>query len=312
MTDPQEIDSNAPAEPAPEAPAPAKTGVRRRAAAGLALLVLAAVGVGVALWWQAPSRESDARLAEAAFDRRLEGIDTMLRDEAKRIAALESRPAPVTAPDHSAEIDALRAQIDAFGARIRHLEETAAALATLPSPRSADTTELALVLALIPLHDALATARPYARELDAVRALAHDRKEVTEALSPLAPDAGTGIPTTAMLAARFTREVAKDLPAASAATAGEEGQGIGAKILSEIKSLVVIRREGVEDPAEIAEVALDGGELDRAVAALQPMKGVPSLARWLEMAERRLAAEAAWRHLNDVVLARLALGGGSP
>ncbi len=80
-----------------------------------------------------------------------------------------------------------------------------------------------------------------------------------------------------------------------------------------VRSLVRIRRidgggtkTGPEAAVNAAELALAGGDLDGAVAALDKLTGRPAetAGPWLRMARQRLAVEAALRNVESLLAAR--------
>ena len=120
-----------------------------------------------------------------------------------------------------------------------------------------------------------------------------------------------------MLAKRL-RELAGGIAGAGAPAAPSDpgSAGWGEAALARLRGLVTIRRVdgakpgGAEAAVNAAELALAGGDLAAAVAALDKLTGAPAeaAAPWLRMARQRLAVDAALRRLEALVTARL----GSP
>ncbi len=172
-------------------------------------------------------------------------------------------------------------------------------------------------MALGQLRAQLETSRPYAAELATVTNLSRAEPELGEALKPLAARAQKGLPSTAVLAQRFTQELAPAVMRASAAPKGEDWED---RLWARLRGLVVIRRVGSagaqsSDPIEAAlakgEAALAGHDLAGAVAAVEALpKPLPAPAQaWLQDAQTRLADEDALSRATQQVTARLAAHG---
>src|SRR5204863_7823139 len=76
-----------------------------------------------------------------------------------------------------------------------------------------DTTDMALVLALLQIRGALEAGRPFPSEYEALAALARTRPEIAAAAAPLAKPATTGVASRTVLANRL-----RDLAGAAATT----------------------------------------------------------------------------------------------
>jgi hypothetical protein len=310
----------------------------RRALIGLAgalLLVVALIATGP-LWapllpWSAAPVRNDAELepridrveaaveqsrrqsrqAEAAANAALQGLD-------RRVAVVEATPA---AP--ASDIAELRRQVAQLGATTADLTTRVEAIdKTVHSEAAGDPTDIALVLALLQIHDAIGAGRPFAPAYETLVALARARPEIAAAAAPLAAPATTGVANRPVLADRL-RELTGAIAAASAApkSAPENApgatQGWADQALSRLRGLVTIRRvdeSGPNLPAGSAATtvnaalqALAGGDLAGAVGALDAMTGAPAEAArpWLRMAKERLAVEAALQQIEALLVARL-------
>lgn len=322
-----------PPEPSPRIePAPPRR-ARRLALwiAGVVILVLAAGGAWWA-WQNLPMRIG------APFTERLAAMDARELKDAQRIAALESELQQVrSASDGAASV----ATVNALGARVAAIEQKGALSATdasdiaalkstltsLAARLDADearlqalTAEAArqqqgsgrmLMVALDELRAALSGSGPYAAALSAVAALSHDNHAIAKALQPLAADATTGIPSTALLARRFDSTTAAAIFRATAAAPPAQDTSLGARILAHLSKLVVIHRVAGDPTANAvaaARRALDAGDLAGAVRVLQGLKGPAGAAAapWVSVAERRLADEAALDRVSEEVAAHLA------
>ena len=174
----------------------------------------------------------------------------------------------------------------------------------------------ALLAALLRMREAVEAARPFVIQYDAFIALAHDQPDLIAAAQPLAGLAQAGVAGNAVLSERLGRLSGRILPAAAAPT----GSDIGTQALAWLSSLVTIRRidtpaqTGQEPAMNVAEDALVRGDLSGAVSAFQtlPAPQSGSVQSWLEMAQQRLAANAALAHLQELLVARLGTPSETP
>lgn len=221
--------------------------------------------------------------------------DTELTSQlAERIARLESQAANATS----------------LAQQVRSLEVTTA------SARDAASKLSTTVLGVGQLAQAVDGGGSFVRQLAAVRALGGDDPEIAQAAADLEAHAASGIPTLAALRARFP-ETADAVSRAEPVTAGD---GWTDKVVDRLASLVNIRRTGasaipgggVDSILARAEIALTGGDLATAVAALQELSGAPAQAAadWLELARTRLQAERSLATLQQRAIARLSAARG--
>ncbi len=178
----------------------------------------------------------------------------------------------------------------------------------------ADAAAPALVLAVGQLRDTGLTGRPFARELESLRALAQDRREVAEAAERLAPYAAKGVPTVVALKERFDGT-------ARAVTVAARAQGDGSwtdRVLARLSALVAVRRtddraaEGTPDAfLRAAEQALALGDVAGAAVALEKLSGPAQAAAkgWVADARARALVDATLADLHRRALAALAGGG---
>jgi len=167
-------------------------------------------------------------------------------------------------------------------------------------------TNAALLLALLQIREAVEQARPFAAELGAFTALAHDRPDLLGATAPLAEVARDGAAGRLALAKRLA-EVAGHIANATALPPQADWES---QALARLRSLVTIRRiEGApqsepEAAVRAAEVSLGRGDLGDAVAQLDRLAGANAEAAgpWLRMARQRLAVEAALTHLQELLV----------
>lgn len=264
---------------------------------------------------EAARRAAEARVAR--LEAQMQQLESSARNAAPasaltalsdRLASLERRPD--TTAQSAQELAQLRQDIAGLSPRLDAIEARLGKLAAAQSAEGG--TDRMLFLALAALRASIAGSGPYQGELAAVEALARGDGTVAAALAPLAASAQSGIPSTALLADRFASETAPAIFRAAAAGPAAGGNW-GERILSRIRSLVIIHRVdgGSGDPTEAAvaraERALGAGDLAGAVAAVTSPSGAASeaAAPWLALAERRLAAETALDRLAQQVAQRL-------
>lgn len=251
-----------------------------------------------------------------------ERVDQLLKIVAeleKRLATVESRPAPQTidlAP-FTARVESMEnslsdlrklgeqaqaanaAAIEAVQGRIAALESR---LAAPPRPAASNAAE---IVALGALRDAVITGAPFEKELAAVRSMLGDR---AAPLAPFESFAREGLPAIAKLSARFA-ELAPKL-----ARDPEPADGYLARLWANAAHLVEVRPAGeVEGTSAGAIVARMEERLKRGdlVAALEEGARLPVAARaigadWLADATRRRDAEIAVKNLLNAELAALA------
>ncbi|HEV2546190.1 MAG TPA: hypothetical protein VGU20_02530 [Stellaceae bacterium] len=248
----------------------------------------------------------------------------------QRLAALEQRLGAVAQHQGETEQQSERFQQQASSS-YASLRDEVEKLAAAQQRREAsekekgpDGTDQALLLSLEPLRNAVESGRPFAPQLAAMTALAHDRAEVKDALKPLENPATKGIPDKLALARRFDEAVA---PAMLRAAAQPREDSWSERVWSGLRSLVVIRRvdgtgTNADDPTEAAvaqaEKALAANDLAGAVKAVEAVNGratgpvQSASATWLAAARERVAAETALATISQQLTARLAAGGEPP
>jgi len=261
----------------------------------------------------------DARTAQAEAPRppREPAASPALQDLDRRVAALEARPA--TAPADLAEIRRELTKLAASGAELATRVE--AVDKEVHSQAAGDPTDIALVLALLQIRDAIEAGRSFAAAYEALVAFAQGRPEIAAAAAPLAEPATVGLPGRPVLASRL-RELAGTIAAADASATVPVHTDAAApdwadQALRRLSGLVTIRRVdgagegqaggGPPEAVNAALRALAGGDLQGAVGALDKLTGAPAetVGLWLRMAKERLAAEAALQQIEALLVARL-------
>jgi hypothetical protein len=301
-----------PVVPEQHAPSPVRARLRGRGAIGFAgglLLVIALVATApfwVPLLPRAAPNEPPPARAEPPANAALQGLD-------RRVAALEARPA--TSASDLAEI---RQELARLAGRIEAIDKDA------HRQTAGDPTDIAFVLALLQIRDAIEAGRPFAAAYETLVALAQARPEIAAAAAPLAEPAIAGLPGRAVLANRL-RELADAIATADAPTSTSAAASDWTdEVWRRLSSLVTIRRidsAGDDQPAggpaaavKGALQALAGGDLEGAVGALDPLTGAPAEAAgpWLRMAKQRLSAEAALQKIEALLVARLGNPANAP
>jgi len=294
-----------------------------------AAIILVLAVIGTAPYWQpalapllswgpkaAPAPEKSDGDAQAALSARLDALDrrvTALQSLDNRVAALEQRPVP----DTQASLAPLQNQLQQLSVHLDQLDQRIDQLVKDQAARG-DSAQRVLIVALANLGNAISSSRPFSAQLASVEALGRGRADWTQRLSPLEEPAKTGLPSTAVLANRFSVDVAPAILRADTAPTGAS-PGMGQAILAKLRALVVIRRTdgaGGGTPAQqavaAADAALQKGDLAGAVAALKPLTGpaAAAAAPWLAQAQARLMAEETVARLTQEVSADLAPGAG--
>lgn len=288
---------------------------------------------------------------------------TELRRRLDQVASAASAATPE--PETTAALDALRRDIDAarqsaaeaggaVDARLARVEQDLAELDSLATrldtleqatsnAETRATGNAALALAVNQLQSALASQRPFAVELAALREVTAEdpaaTAEVRAVTDALAERAESGLPTLVELRARFP-QVARDVVAAARAenaaaamadaapgTGGGSGEGTGVEpaapgwldsAMTRLSELVSVRPVGEDvagDDAAAraarAEAVLAKGDLAGAVSELDGLTGkaAEAAAPWLADARARLDAETAIAALQSLAVARLAPAG---
>ena len=251
--------------------------------------------------------------AEAAASPGLPELD-------RRVAALEARSAAPASDvaEIRREVARLTVSSAELATRIEAVDKA------VHSQAAGDPTDLALVLALLQVRDAIEAGRPFAAAYEALAALAQARPEIAASAAPLAEPATAGLPGRVVLANRL-RELTDAIASAKApAKADAEASDWAEEAWRRLVGLVTIRRiDGVGQdqagtgPAAAVNVALQalaGGDLEVAVGALDKLTGAPAEAArpWLRMAKDRLAAEAALQRIEALLVARLGTPANAP
>ncbi len=161
------------------------------------------------------------------------------------------------------------------------------------------------------MRGAVSAGRPYAPELDGLKAIAAPFGDgrLDSAVAALEARAGAGVSTLEDLRQRFSSLAARLVRVDSLGP----DPGWVDKTLDRLSSVVSVRRIGEIEGASVeakvarAEARLAESNLEGAVASLSDLQGAVSLALevWLSDARARLAADRALAEMNERAAAHL-------
>lgn len=281
-------------------PAPASAAPRQGGGRGIAVfaVLLAVAGTGLSLTQSLWSPDALRRSIQVGtLEGRVNDLEARLGTSAAAGAALADRVA------------ALETRLQAIDGKL------------------AATSPVAAALALRDLRAALAAGRPFAAELDLVRAAGLANGELAPTLAAVLPFADSGAPSAATVSERFTLMVPMVAGSEIASLASGMGRkvmewlyAVGDAVSDQVASLSGDAVTAPADPAPAAEaavaapategtaalignasVALDAQDLGAAIDFVAQLQGdaATAAAPWLADARARLAADAA-----DVALAK--------
>jgi hypothetical protein len=244
--------------------------------------------------------------ALAALNRRLDTVDGAARDARNRA---DEASAAADAVRRAGQNNVQRSDIDALVNRVAALERSVKTIADEFAKRTAASGDSAarLVVAAEALRTAVERGDPFAPALAAVKALGAN----ANALSALAPFAGSGVPSAASLA----QELSALMPAIRQASGMTPNQGgfldrLEANAERLVRVTPIDAPAGDDQSAVIARTEVDAARADIS-AAIAEIAKLPANARaaaapWIEKAEARNAAIAAGRRVASDALAALA------
>jgi uroporphyrinogen-III synthase len=253
----------------------------------------------------------------------IEGLAPRVDAIERTLGALRASVDKLSTSEQNVEVEVVKQ----FGDRIALLEAQAGAASGLAQQvRSLEeSTELArdtasklatAVLAVGQLVQVVRDGGAFVRQLAAVRALGGDDPDIAQAAAELEPFSATGVPTLAALRAQLPATIDAVIRA-TPVTASDTWTD---RVVNRLASLVTVRRVGfqaiaaggIDGIVAQAETALDGGDLQAAVTALERLDGPPAeaAADWLQHARARLTADRALSTLQQRAIARLATARG--
>ncbi len=182
-------------------------------------------------------------------------------------------------------------------------------------PQGESTGAHSVVLAVGQLHEAVRRGGPFARALETFRMVGLATPKTADAVASLESYADAGVPTLETLRFSFG-EMAKNVSTTAVAA---QGEGWVDKAVTRLSSLVTVRKQGerAEDSAatpilKTAEAALERGDLNSAVLALEGLTGVHAAASsmWLAEARSRLVVDQALETLHNQAMTSIGPTGG--
>lgn len=231
---------------------------------------------------------------------KIDRIEGMLAEAEKRVAGLESKPAPVM-PELSPLNGRLERLDEVLGKRIGALEERVNAISV--NARASVAPALAAeIVALGTLRDAIHNGAPFSAELAAVRALLGERAAKLQSLESAA---SAGVPTLAQLSRRFA-ELASALARAPDADSGYLSRLVtSATRLVEVRPVGEIRGESAGAVVARIEARLQQNDLAGAIeeAGHLPLSAKTIAADWIALAAQKREAD---RAIKDLIAASLA------
>ena len=248
----------------------------------------------------------DARMN--GFENRTNGIDARANETAAGLGTLQATIANLPHVD----LGPMQATASALDGRVAKIEGQLAApkdgerVTEARAVGSADETR-ATPIALVgqAVVRAVADGRPFASDLDALKALGAD----PDAIAKLSPLAAAGAPTVAALRQRW-QDVEGDVVATAKPA---EGGNAFDRLAASARGLVQVRRVGAvqgDDPSALVsqiDAALTAGDVPAALAAWTklPTAGQDKSRDWAEAARSRVDADGAARGLVSRAIATL-------
>jgi hypothetical protein len=184
--------------------------------------------------------------------------------------------------------------------------------ATLNDRRTADLRNEAVVLAVGQLRAQTQTARPFDKQIAALRSMAGADVELLQLLDRIQDGAENGVSTREELRAELTRQAPELVRSAKVG----DGNNWWNQAMYRVSQVISIRRvgadakgDGVNAAVARAEAMAEADDLQGAVQALKPLTGLPAdvVRPWLRAAERRLNLDDAGEELQRIVIERLGI-----
>ena len=251
----------------------------------------------------------DAALAEADLESTaaVQALKTEIGEVRAKLGALAE------AELGTAEVSDLAPALNAIQERLAKLEAALPGLEDAIGKEGAEAKSAALAIAFANLSGAVDAGRPYATELDTLKALSPSADD----LGALPAYAATGIPTLPELIRAFA-------PAREAALAAETQPSAADaslldRLLASLNGLVKVRRVDAAAPGDgsspalaRAEALLGQGNLEGAIKEVEALDGAAraSFSAWLDQARARAGAASSLTRIEGLLL--VSLGGGAP
>jgi hypothetical protein len=171
----------------------------------------------------------------------------------------------------------------------------------------------ATILAVGQLRDALATSKPFPKQLAAVRAMVPGDAELGGVLDQMQPYADSGVET----ADDLTRDFGRLAPNLVRTAVVGDGSSWWREMLNRVGSVISIRRTGADVQGDStdavvarAEARLDEDDLSGAISTLQALSGAAAelASPWIHDAQHRVAVDAAESDLSRIAIGRVSTG----
>ena len=205
------------------------------------------------------------------------------------------------------EVERLNNQVASFGSRLDQVD------AVLADRRQQALRAEATILAVGQLRAALATSKPFAKQLAAVRAMVPGDTDMIAVLDQMQPFADTGVETTDDL----TRDFGRLAPTLVRGAVVGDGGSWWRQAVYHLESVISIRRVGADVPGDSteavvarAEAKLDEDDLLGAIGTLQALTGASAdlASPWVHDAGHRVAIDSAESDLNRLAIGRVSTG----
>jgi hypothetical protein len=284
-----ESQAGQPAAPAPVAGAPAPAADSDRTAA--LERQLAELKAGSVQTEQLAKGLSDLQVAAGGRELLAQSI----RDIQSSVAAAQG------------ELTRLNGEVTSFGTRLDQVD------AALADRHQQALRAEATILAVGQLRAALATSKPFAKQLAAVRAMVPGDTDMNAVLDQMQPFADSGVET----AEDLSRDFARLAPTLVRSAVLGDGHGWWRQALYHLESVISIRRVGADVPGDSteaivarAEAKLDEDDLQGAIGTLQALSGADAdlASPWIHDAGHRVAVDGAEADLSRLAIGRVSTG----
>ncbi len=204
-------------------------------------------------------------------------------------------------------VERLGGQVAGFGTRLDQVDTA------LADRRQQGLRAEAAILAVGQLRAALATSKPFGKQLAAVRALVPGDTDMIAVLDQMQPFADSGVET----ADDLTRDFGRLAPTLVRGAVVGDGQSWWRQAVYHLESVISIRRVGADVPGDTtealvarAEARLDEEDLPGAVAALRSLTGSAAdmASPWIHDVEHRIAVDGAESDLSRIAIGRVSAG----
>jgi hypothetical protein len=205
------------------------------------------------------------------------------------------------------EVERLNGQVTSFGSRLDQVD------AALADRHQQALRAEATILAVGQLRQVLATSKPFAKQLAAVRAMVPGDTDMNAVLDQMQPFADTGVETTDDL----TRDFGRLAPTLVRSAVVGDGQSWWRQAVYHLESVISVRRVGADVPGDSteavvarAEAKLDEDDLGGAIDILQALTGADAdlASPWIHDASHRVAVDSAESDLSRTSISRVFAG----